>query len=306
MAALRFGVVGTGPWAQRVHVPAASSSERVRFTALFGRDAARLASLVAGTPALPYTDFESFLDAVDIVGFAVPPEVQSSLAATAIAAGKHVLLEKPVSMDAGVAAGLAAEAEARGIHSIVFFPHRLIPEIAVWADEARAKGGWALGHGESFSSVLVDEASPFHDSPWRLERGALWDVGPHLVAQLCAVLGPVRSVVARRGAGDLVSLVLEHESGAQGSASMAADFAPPAPSGSGTYFVGSHGRVAQPGVADWDAAARGAYATAIARIADQVEHGARAHPSDIRFGAHVTAVLAAAERSIASGAIETP
>jgi predicted dehydrogenase len=306
MARLRFGVVGTGPWAQRVHVPATASSGRVEFTALFGRDAAKLAALAEGTGASPHTDLTEFLDAVDIVGFAVPPAVQSRLAQAAIAAGKHLLLEKPVSMDADVARRLAAEAEARGIHSVVFFPHRLIPEIAAWADEARAAGGWALGHGESFSSVLVDEANPFHDSPWRLEQGALWDVGPHLVAQLCAVLGPIRSVVARRGAGDLVSLLLEHESGAQSSASMAADFAPPAPSGSGTYFVGSRGRVAQPGVADWDAAARGAYSTAIACIADQVEHGAEAHPSDIRFGAHVTAVLAAAERSIASGAVETP
>ena len=217
-----------------------------------------------------------------------------------------MLLEKPVSMDAGVAAGLAAEAEARGIHSIVFFPHLIAPELTGWAESVRDQGGWSLGRVESYSSVLVDDANPFHDSPWRLDSGALWDVGPHAVAQLCAILGPVTSVFAERGRGDLVSLLLGHEAGGQGTVSMAADFPVPAPAGGGTYFIGLHGKTVQPAVADWTSTARQAYAIAITRLADQVERGAAAHASDIRFGAHVTAVLAAAERSAVSGRVELP
>ncbi|MCU1578131.1 MAG: oxidoreductase protein [Rhodoglobus sp.] len=305
MAALRFGVVGTGTWAQRVHVPAALASDRAPLVAVLGRDAARTAALVEGTPALAYTDAGSFLDAVDIVGFAVPPDVQSGLAATAIEAGKHLLLEKPVSMDAAVARTLAARAAERGIHSTVFFPHLLVPVFAEWAAGMRERDGWRLGRVESYSSVLADPANPFHDSPWRHEHGALWDVGPHAIAQLCAVLGPVTSVVGRRGPGDLVSLLLEHRAGAQGAVSMAADFPPPAPAGGGTYFIGVHGRAQQPSVPDWDAAARDAYLAAIAHLADQVEHGAPQHRSDLGFGAHVTAVLAAAEQSMSSGRAET-
>lgn len=303
---LRFGVVGTGTWAGLVHLPAASTSPRVRFTAILGRDAARAAAAAEGTTARPYTDLAGFLDAVDIVGFAVPPAVQAELASAAIAAGKHLLLEKPVSLDADVARRLSDEAEERGIRSIVFFTQRLVPELAAWAESTRELGGWAFGRVESWSSVLVDRSSPFHNSPWRRERGAMWDVGPHAVAQLSAVLGTVTGVLARRGRGDLASLLLEHESGAQGSVTLAADLPAPAPRGTATYFVGSHGRAEQPALTDWNASAREAYAAAIAHLADELEHGARPHACDIRFGAHVTAVLVAADRSAVSGRTETP
>jgi predicted dehydrogenase len=55
---------------------------------------------------------------------------------------------------------------------------------------------------------------------WRLERGALLDVGPHAVDLLDAALGPV---VAVRAAGDrhgAVHLLLEHERGATSSVTL--------------------------------------------------------------------------------------
>lgn len=305
MAGPRFGIVGSGPWAETVHLPAAASSRRVSFAALYGRDTTRLATLVEGTTAVAYNDFEAFLGAVDIVGFAVPPSVQAHLARSGMTAGKHLLLEKPVSTEADVAAQLATEASDRNLHSIVFFPHRLDPGISAWATEQRNAGGWVVGRADSWSSTLSDEANPFHRSPWRHEQGSLWDSGPHLVAQLCAVLGKATSVFAQRGPGDLFLAVLEHEHGARSSIATAADLPPPPPSGTGTYFVGSGGKAVQPAVGDWTAMAREAYTSALSQLADQVEYGAESHPSDLRFGAHVTAVLAAAEQSARTGLVGT-
>jgi predicted dehydrogenase len=295
--ALRFGVIGTGPWASAVHVPSVRDSDHVEFAGVLGRDLDR-AQALAGD-ARGFTDVGEFLDAVDLVGFAVPPEVQVDLATTAIRAGKHVLLEKPVAIDPDAATALAALASSRDIRSLVFFTHRFSPDYADWLSRTRASGPWILGRVESYGSVLVDPASPFHDSPWRHARGALWDVGPHAIAQLCGMLGRVTSVRAERGPGDLTSLLLTHESGAQGSVSVAADL--PSPPRGKTYFVGAHGRAEPPAVVDWMSMSRAAYGAAIAQLADE---SAAPHECDLEFGAHVTRVLAAAERSAASGRAE--
>jgi len=267
------------------------------------RDPSRMPALGAGVSV--YTEVEEFLDAVDIVGFAVPPHVQDELAATAIARGKHVLLEKPVSTTAEVAQRLAHAAQEKGIHSITFFPHRLDPVLSGWSRDMREHGAWWAGRVEAFSSVLVDEGSPFHSSQWRHDSGGLWDIGPHAVAQLCAVLGNVASVCAQEGAGKIVSVSLGHKNGAQSSIALGASFPAPAPDGIGTYFIGERGRALQPGFDDWITTARGAYGAAIESLVDQMQNRVGSHVSDIHFGAHVTSVLAAAERSMASGRAET-
>ncbi|MCU1410807.1 MAG: hypothetical protein JWR04_1514 [Rhodoglobus sp.] len=302
--ALRFGVVGTGPWARAVHIPAAAASPRIVFAGVLGRDAARTAAAVEGTTAAPFVELAGFLDGVDIVGLAVPPETQVELAEAAVLAGKHVLLEKPVAVSPDAATALAELAEARGIRSLVFFTHLFSPDFAAWAERARADGPWTHGRAESYSSTLVDSASVFHGSAWRHERGALWDVGPHAVAQLCAVLGPVASVLARRGEGDFATLILEHEAGAVSTVSLAADLPVAIPGG--TSLLGPRGRTSPPAIADWNATARLAYTAALAQLADEIENGAEAHECDLMFGAHVTRVLAAAERSAASTRPEIP
>ncbi|MBX9471686.1 MAG: Gfo/Idh/MocA family oxidoreductase [Chryseoglobus sp.] len=297
-------MIGTAAWSRAVHLPAASASSRVRFVGALGRDRDRTLSAV-GTMGEAFFDLDSFLDAVDIVGLAVPPDAQVSLATAAIEAGKHVLLEKPVSLNVDDATRLAELARARSTHSIVFFTHRLLPDHAAWSARARAVGSWTLGVIESYSSLLVDSRQGFHSSAWRHEHGALWDVGPHAVAQLCGTLGLVESVFARRGNGDFVSLVLEHATGAVGTISVAADIAD-APHTGALRLLGASGATCAPVIDDWIASAQIAYGTAVNQLCDQIDKGSAPHECDLVFGAHVTRVLAAAERSILSGRIETP
>lgn len=301
--ALRLGIIGTGPWARAVHVPAAAASVRVRFAGVLGRDATRARDALEGTDGAAFDSLGEFLEAVDIVGFAVPPDAQAGLAESAILAGKHVLLEKPVALDPLVATWLADAAEERGIRSVVFFTHRFAPGFAAWAEGVRAEGPWTFGRIDTFSSLLVDPGNVFNASPWRHERGALWDVGPHAIAQLTAVLGPVVSVLARRGAGDFVTMTLEHAGGAVSGVSLAADFPVAVPGG--MTVLGPRGHSSPPAIDDWNATARLAYGNAIAQLAEGIGTGG-AQDCDLRFGAYVTRVLAAAERSTTSTRPETP
>jgi hypothetical protein len=71
-------------------------------------------------------------------------------------------------------------------------------------------------------------------------------------------------------------------------------------------LIGPAGRTAPPPILDWNLTARVSYAAALAQLADEIQSGGEPHPCNIRFGAHVTRVLAAAERSAASTRPEVP
>jgi predicted dehydrogenase len=295
---MRVGVVGTGPWAAAVHVPAAAASRDVELVGVFGRNRARAAQLADSAGVASFGTFDHLVESVDVVCFAVPPSVQADMALAAARAGKHLLLEKPVALDSDSAHELADEVTTRGLASIVFFAQLLIPEVEEWLSWVRAEGGWTFGRIETLSSVLVDSNSPFNSSPWRHQQGALWDVGPHAISLACAVLGPAVEVSATKGPGDITSILLAHKAGAQASITVAGDI-PASAQGGGAHFVGSAGRSSPPAVVDWTMSARAAYAAALGALVGQAG-GGQPHVSGIGLGAHVVDILSAVESSIQS------
>ena len=96
---LRFGLVGTGFWAQITHAPGIVASSGGTLAAVWGRDPVATETLASNHGATPYEDFDAFLADVDAVAFSVPPDVQADLAVRAARAGKHLLLEKPIALD---------------------------------------------------------------------------------------------------------------------------------------------------------------------------------------------------------------
>ena len=104
-------------------------------------------------------------------------------------------------------------------------------------------GGWYGGHALWLGSVY-SESSPFN-TPWRREKGGLWDLGPHVVSLLWAILGPVKSVTADTGRGDLTHLVLHHEGGATSTATLTLGAPEPA-DGFDLLVWGEHGRSSVP------------------------------------------------------------
>ena len=183
------------------HAPALASTPGARLVSVWGRNADAAAALAAGHGVTAHDDFDAFLASVDAVSFAVPPDVQAPLAIRAAEAGKHLLLEKPVALSAADADALATAVEKAGVASVVFFTWRFNREIRAWLADEQARGGWS-GSGWSggvavwLGTALADD-SPFN-TPWRQQKGALWDLGPHLVGMLWACLGPVTSVSAVR------------------------------------------------------------------------------------------------------------
>ena len=289
---LRFGLVGTGYWAQVTHAPALAATDGVEFAAIWGRDPRAAADLAGAYQAAPHHDVSAFLAGIDAVSFAVPPDVQAAIATRAAREGKHLLLEKPVALTEAAADGLVEAVEQAGVASVVFFIQRFQPDVRAWLAEVEARGGWAGGVSAWLGSALR-ESNPFN-TRWRRDKGGLWDVGPHMVSLLWASLGPVTSVTADAGPADVTHLVLHHQGGATSTTTVTLGAAEAA-SGFEAYVWGESGRLAAPlGSVDRVTA----LSTALAELAATARAGRTRHPCDAWFGRDVGRVLAEAQRQI--------
>src|SRR5262249_6823627 len=156
-APLRFGLVGTGYWAHIAHAPALASTEGIELAAIWGGDPRAAAALAAEYQATPYEEIEAMLAGVDGVAFAVPPDVQAPIAATAARAGKHLMLEKPIATTEAGADELAAAVAEGQVGAVVFFLLRFRGEIRAWLADVTARD--CRGGGPRVLAWLAPPAS---------------------------------------------------------------------------------------------------------------------------------------------------
>ncbi|MFI8323118.1 Gfo/Idh/MocA family protein [Streptomyces sp. NPDC085529] len=292
----RIGLVGTGPWAARTHAPALAAHEGIEFAGVWGRRPEAAAELAAASGTRAYEDLDVLLAECDAVAVALPPDVQATVAARAARAGCHLLLDKPLATTVTAAREVAEAAEKAGVASVVFCTLRFAPETARWIEEQRAAGGWYVAEARWLGSLYAPGSeSPYAASPWRRDKGGLWDVGPHVLSVLLPVLGDVTSLTAARGPEDTHHLVLRHTSGASSTATLTLS-APPAAAGASITLHGAAGRADLPG---WNGAAE-AYGHAVDALLAAARTGTP-HPCDARFGLRLTELLTEAEVRAAAG-----
>lgn len=159
--------------------------------ALCGRDEAKatVAAQRLGWQSVE-TDWKALVDRDDVglVDICTPGDTHAEIAIAALAAGKHVLCEKPLAntVDEAVAMAEAAErARAKGVRSMVAFNYRRVPALAL-ARKLIADG--RLGtirhvRAQYLQDWIVDPDFPL---VWRLDKtkagsGALGDIGAHIV-----------------------------------------------------------------------------------------------------------------------------
>ncbi|MFI2719300.1 Gfo/Idh/MocA family protein [Streptomyces collinus] len=286
---MRIGLLGTGPWAQMAHAPALSGHEKLDFAGVWGRRPEAAKELAERHGVRTYDDVDALFADVDAVAVALPPDVQASLAVRAARAGCHLLLDKPLAPTVEQARSVVEAAEEAGVASVVFFTTRFQPGPAAWIAEQAAVPDWFTARAEWLGAVFTSE-SPFA-TPWRREKGALWDVGPHALSVLLPVLGDVLRVTAAvYGPGDTAHVVLDHAGGASSTLTLSLT-APPAAAGAGVELRGEAGVAALPDGSD------GAV-PALTRAADALLDAARTgrpHACDAAFGLRVTEILAAAQ-----------
>ncbi|MFE7972636.1 Gfo/Idh/MocA family protein [Streptomyces shenzhenensis] len=159
--------------------------------AICGRDGAavRAAADRHGWAAAE-TDWRALIarDDVDLIDICTPGDSHAEIALAALAAGKHVLCEKPLANTVAEATAMtraAEEAEARGQVAMVGFNYRRVPATAL-ARRMVAEGRIGTLRHVRVSYLqdwLVDPQSPL---TWRLRKeqagsGSLGDLGAHIV-----------------------------------------------------------------------------------------------------------------------------
>ncbi len=138
-------------------------------------------------------------DDVDVVDIVTPPQFHQEIAMAALAAGKPVFCEKPITNDAAEALRMAEAAEASGLANQVGFNYRHTPAISLLKQ--------IIDHGElgeplSFrASYMQDGAYFIDDFGWRSAKrtggsGAVGDIGSHVIDLAEYLNGPIVRVSA--------------------------------------------------------------------------------------------------------------
>jgi predicted dehydrogenase len=298
---LRFGLFGTGVWAAKTHAAALAAHPGAELAGVWGRNPAKAAALAErhGVPA--FDDADALIDAVDAVAVALPPDVQAGIATRAATAGRHLLLDKPLALSVADADRVVAAVAGSGVASIVFFTQRFQPDVAGLLASTSAVGGWHGVRATMFASIY-QPGSPYGDSTWRRERGALWDIGPHVLSLVLPVLGRVTRVAAMDGPRGAVHLLLGHAGGATSSVGLTLDAPVDAVSREIVFYGESGTQEIPPG----DGSPMTAFGVAIDQLLAEIATGSRDHRCDVRFGREVVGVLAAAETARAEGRSVSP
>ena len=191
---------------------------------LVGRDATQVADAAAKYGwAESATDWRSVIerDDIHIVDICAPGWMHAEIAIAALAAGKHVLVEKPLANNLGEAEQMvaaAASARERGVQSMIGFNYRRVPALAL-ARELIAEG--RLGTVRHVRAAYLQDWLSDAESPmtWRLRKetagsGALGDIASHAIDQVQYLTGQT----ALEASGTLKTFVSQRP-GSSGSAS---------------------------------------------------------------------------------------
>ena len=217
---LGVAVAGLG-FGKKVHLPALRDCPLTEPVALWHPRQERLDQACAAAELPGFNDIDALLSdpRVDALVIATPPQPRLALAEAAIAAGKHLLLEKPVALEAVQIERLQRQAMAAGVTVAVDFEYRAVPAFQQLAELLRTnpvgtpwlvKLDWLMGS-------RADASRPWN---WYSQRaaggGVLGSLGTHAFDTLHWLLGPTRTVTASR------SLAIAARPLADGSGRMAA------------------------------------------------------------------------------------
>lgn len=174
---LRIGILGAAKIsANAIFEPVADSSEAT-IVAIAARDRSR-AEAQAERWSIPHVedDYDAVLARGDVDAVFIPLAISlhHELTMRSLAAGKHVLCEKPIASNADEAAEMVAAADAAGLVLMEAFHWRYHPLAARLDELVDAIGG--ATHIETEFSVPIPEHDEVRRS-WELSGGALMDLG---------------------------------------------------------------------------------------------------------------------------------
>ena len=158
----RIGVIGLGKIAQDQHLPVIAASDAYELVAVSSQRG------LGASGAKSYTDPAALLadPAVEAVAICTPPQARPAIARAALAAGKHVMLEKPPTASISELSDLASEAARRGLTLMTTWHSQYNAAV----DEARTRLV-----GETVTELFVDWKEDVRK--WHPGQAWIWRAG---------------------------------------------------------------------------------------------------------------------------------
>ena len=181
MDQIRFGIVGTGIMG-RVHAATLSAYARSTVAGWAGSTDEDLSEF--GSAPVYETAAELAQDPnVDAVLVATPDFAHAEPAIAAAAAGKHVLIEKPLATSVADAVAIRAAVEQAGVKAMTLFNHRWVP--AYWQAKERIAtgelGGPVLAYARKNDTIVV----PTEMIRWAAQTTPAWFLSSHDIDLVC-------------------------------------------------------------------------------------------------------------------------
>src|SRR5262245_42107483 len=200
MRIVRVALIGYGYAGRTFHAPLIRATAGLDLAAIASRHPDRVHADLPGVPVLPSAADVCAIPSIDLVVIATPNDTHVSLAAAALRAGRHVLVDKPLAPTLEDARGLAGIARAASRLLVTFHNRRWDGDFLTLRDLLSRS---TLGDVTHFESHF-DRFRPEVRARWReqpgIGSGVWYDLGPHLVDQSLQVFGLPDRVVASLGA----------------------------------------------------------------------------------------------------------
>jgi predicted dehydrogenase len=192
---LRIGIIGAGGAARGIHVPGFQLCPDVEIAAVCDPDPK--AAETIGVPVI--ADYRELLAREDIpaVVNATPNYLHHEITLEAVAHGKHILCEKPLSLNASLAAEMLRSANAAGVVHMTAFTYRYTPALRYLI---HLVSSGELGNIRTVRAAYQMALSG-HLLGWRSTKaqagsGVLADIGSHLIHMVELVAGPIAGLSA--------------------------------------------------------------------------------------------------------------
>jgi predicted dehydrogenase len=193
---IRVALIGYGYAGRTLHAPLIRATPGLELAVISSQSPDRVRADLPDVAVVPSPADAWAIQSVDLVVIATPNDTHAPIAAAALGAGKHVVIEKPIAPTLAEARDLASLAQRLNLVLAVFQNRRWDGDFLALKDLLSRATLGDVAHFESH----FDRYRPQVRARWREQQsvgsGVWYDLGPHLVDQALQLFGLPSQVLA--------------------------------------------------------------------------------------------------------------
>jgi predicted dehydrogenase len=195
---MKFGLIGAGSIGA-IRGAALARTPGASLVGIFDLDEQRARAAAPGAQVLPSAEALIESPDVDAIIISTPPPTHEELAIAAFAAGKHVLVEKPMAPTIDACQRMATAAETAGKLLTVGYNHRYFEALKLIRDVAHSGTIGTITHVRAYTGHvgLAEFKAPWMYDAAVMGGGALFDNGTHLIDLVRYIAGDFADLYAQ-------------------------------------------------------------------------------------------------------------